>query len=191
MRYDIINHFIKERNYTSYLEIGVDQGQTWRKVSCVNKVGVDPSPQTKSLIPEILQMTSDQFFRINDEKFDIVFIDGLHHASQVYRDIVNSLDALKDGGVILCHDMLPHKEEIQRVPRETREWTGDCWKAWAYLRSTNPDISMYIYDTDYGVGVIEKGSQDLIDFEELNWEWFINNKEKLNIVKYDLPVTAR
>jgi len=185
MRYDIINKFIKDRGYTSYLEIGVDQGQTWNKVSCADKVGVDPSPNTKKRLPEIQQMTSDQFFRVNQKTFDIVFIDGLHHASQVYRDIINSLEVINEGGVIVCHDMLPYKEEIQRVPRETREWTGDCWKAWAFLRASNPDISMYIYDTDYGVGVIEKGEQELIDYADLNWEWFVKNKDKLNIRKYE------
>ncbi len=41
-RYELINILIARRGYTSYLEIGVDQGECFNKVKCDRKVGVDP-----------------------------------------------------------------------------------------------------------------------------------------------------
>ena len=63
-------------------------------------------------------MTSDEFFEQNKEKFDIVFIDGLHHSEQVYKDILNSLNILNEDGTIICHDMNPTEEFRQIVPRK-------------------------------------------------------------------------
>ena len=46
-------------------------------------------------------MTSDEFFKNNKDQFDLIFIDGLHHYNQVKKDIINSVEVLKDGGIIL------------------------------------------------------------------------------------------
>ena len=51
-------------------------------------------------------MTSDEFFELNNEKFDFVFVDGLEH-DQVRRDVENALRCLNPGGYIALHDMLP------------------------------------------------------------------------------------
>lgn len=45
------------------------------------------------------------------QKFDLVFIDGLHHSDQVLKDINNSLSFLEPNGVIMCHDILPSSEQ--------------------------------------------------------------------------------
>ena len=36
-------------------------------------------------------MTSDEFFKQNEDTYDVIFIDGLHTSDAVYRDINNSL----------------------------------------------------------------------------------------------------
>ncbi len=185
MRWDIINHYIRDRNFSHYLEIGIGQGVNWNRIECSTKVGVDPSEKAKEIVPDIEQMTSDHFFLANNDKFDIIFIDGLHHADQLLRDVRNSLRILNQNGVIICHDLLPDIEETQLVPRQSKRWTGDCWKAWAYLRSTDPNLKMFIYDIDHGVGVIERGQQNLIDCSNLDWDWFVKNRGQLNIRSYD------
>ena len=43
-------------------------------------------------------MTSDDFFLSNKDKFDVIFIDGLHIYEQVRKDVVNSINAINDGG---------------------------------------------------------------------------------------------
>lgn len=182
-RTDIINALIEKRGFKRYLEIGVDTGANFRaiKLPPSAKVGVDPKGGEG-----VMQMTSDQFFHLygDKEKFDIVFIDGLHHSEQVYRDIVNSLKCLNDGGVIVCHDMNPNTEKMQVVPQCQGEWTGDCWKAWTRLRSIAGGLYMYVVDTDYGCGIIQRGSQHVIKSpDELTWNGLVKNrKEWLNLI---------
>ena len=78
-RWDLIEYLIKKNNYTNYLEIGCDQNQLFSKVIIDNKIGVDPVSGGN------IRKTSDDFFKENNDKFDIVFIDGLHTYEQVKR----------------------------------------------------------------------------------------------------------
>ena len=57
--------------------------------------------------------TSDEYFesiKDTEVKYDIIFIDGLHHNEQVLKDVENSLKHLSEGGSIVCHDCLPSEE---------------------------------------------------------------------------------
>lgn len=169
-RIDIINDFISKNNYTTYLEIGCDNNSIcFDLIKAPWKVGVDP--QSGGTI----RMTSDEFFKVNAMNFDVIFIDGLHYEYQVYKDIINSLAVCN--GVIVCHDMNPYTDIMQRVPREQEIWTGDCWKAWVKLRQERSDLEMYVLDTDMGVGIIRKGNQDLITVDcEINYDNFCKHK---------------
>jgi hypothetical protein len=131
-------------------------------------------------------MTSDEFFKQNKLIFDVIFIDGLHNADQVYRDIINSIRMCSHKGYIVCHDMNPEKEEIQLTtkPKKGQEWTGDCWKAWVKLRQKRWNLKMYVVDTDYGCGIIQAGTQELINVEsELTYENLNKNRKYwLNLI---------
>ena len=48
--------------------------------------------------------TSDEFFINNNEKFDLIYIDGWHQAPQVYKDINNAWNFLNINGIIICDD---------------------------------------------------------------------------------------
>ena len=159
-RTEIIQGLINKINGKRYLEIGMGPGTNFLQIKCEYKVCVDPTPT----VPVTYELTSDAFFEQNNEMFDIVFIDGLHWSEQVYKDIVNSLNVLNEGGYIICHDMNPHLEFIQRYPQAIpeSEWTGDCWKAWVKLKTERNDLNMLVVDSDYGCGVISKGKQKLI-----------------------------
>lgn len=179
MRFNIINNLIKENGYKKYLEIGVDSGYNFNQIEVDEKVGVDPKSEHATE-----HLTSDEFFKKNRKKFDIIFIDGLHHADQVEKDIENSLKYLKKGGVIVCHDMKPETKEEQIVPRMQKVWTGDCWRAWVKLRKRD-DLEMFVYDIDHGVGIIREGSQEPKDFGDLTYEEFSKNiSEYLNLKEY-------
>jgi len=156
-RWDIINHFIEKYNYSTYLEIGCQKDIAFKKVKIANRIGVDPEQGGTH------RMTSDEFFSMNKETFDIIFVDGLHHADQVQRDIENSLLVLNEGGTIVVHDCNPTSEDMQRVPRITKEWTGNGWIGWVALRMTRPDLDMKVVNTDYGCGVIRVGKQKVLE----------------------------
>ncbi len=163
-RYDIINHLIKKNNYKSYLEIGTQsRSNCFDKIECDFKYCVDPDPNAKADFVG----TSDEFFEQNNHYkmpskplYDTIFIDGLHTEEQVYKDIINSLSLLSENGIIVCHDMLPIDEKSQRVPRETKVWMGNCWKAFVKLRALRSDLEMRTINTDCGCGLIKRGEQE-------------------------------
>jgi hypothetical protein len=184
-RTKIIQIYIDKIGAKKYLEIGMGAGLNFASINCEYKVCVDPTPT----VPVTFSLTSDEFFKQNTENFDVIFIDGLHSSEQVYKDIINSLNILTKEGVIICHDMNPHSEIIQRFPQAIpeSEWTGDCWKAWVKLKTERDDLNMFVVDTDYGCGIITKGNQKLIIVnDELTWELLDNNrKELLNLISIE------
>lgn len=178
-RIAFLNRLIESRNYRTYLEIGVAGGDCLRAVKAAVKVGVEPDPAVRELnIPGglLFCQTSDAFFAAINARgfFDLVFIDGLHHHKQVYRDVDHALDSLSVGGDIVLHDCNPRTEEMQRVPRVQAEWTGDCWKAIARLRMSRADLNVSVLDTDYGLGVVRRGRSEPLKYakpwDQLTWD---------------------
>ena len=51
---------------------------------------------------------SDNFFKSNQIKFDVIYVDGYHKASQAYRDFKNSWNFLVTGGIIILDDYIWH-----------------------------------------------------------------------------------
>lgn len=50
--------------------------------------------------------SSDNFFVKNKRMYDVVYIDGYHLGSQVYKDCVNSWKFLKNEGFLICDDYI-------------------------------------------------------------------------------------
>lgn len=191
-RYDLLNHLIEVNGFKRYLEIGVFNGANIKNICIEHKDGVDPG--VEGVISEFVNypVTSDEFFNTLNPyfKYDIIFIDGLHHSDQVDKDIQNSLKHLNDGGYILLHDCNPPEEFLQIVPRESGLWNGDVWKSIVKLRCTDPNLEMNVVDTDWGVGVIRRGNQEVYNKANLDtcleWNYFDNNREELmNIISVD------
>lgn len=187
-RKEIIQFLIDKFNYQSYLEIGLSNGKNINSIKCHMKIGVDPvlkEFKNKNFIA--IEMTSDEYFENHIVKYDIIFIDGLHHADQVHRDIENSLKFLNECGTIVCHDMNPHREKMQIVPRIQSTWTGDCWKAWVKLRKERKDLTMFVVDTDYGCGIIQNGEQEILKTDlPITYENFASNKKEwLNLISVE------
>lgn len=155
-RTDIINYYLKQQSPpTNYLEIGINKGANFNLIKADNKDGVDPSELTNCNY----HMTSDDFFKINTNKYNVIFIDGLHFYEQVYKDINNSLDAIKKEGVIVLHDCNPVDEWHQRETNIKGTWNGTVWKAFVRLRCERSDLEMFVIDADYGVGIIRPDKQ--------------------------------
>jgi hypothetical protein len=193
-RWNVINFLAEKFNAVNYLEIGVNDGSCIRQINIPHKDGVDPFPGGEiggCEVPEInYEMTSDDFFNNYAEiKYDIIFIDGLHHSEQVDKDIYNSLRFLQEGGFIILHDCNPPNYDVQVVPRQTGIWNGDVWKSIVKLRCQRPDLEVSVIDTDWGLGVVRKGHQNLLSYgihQCLDWDFFDNNREEiLNLISVE------
>ena len=176
-RTSIINHLIKKNNYRKYLEIGVRKGNNFNKINVDYKVGVDPSPLFES--ENLYKLTSDEFFKNNNTKFDIIFLDGLHLEDQVDKDISNSLKVLSNNGIIIMHDCNPpskfHQREEYEVSGTFPAWNGTVWRSFVKLRMKSSSLKLHCVDCDWGVGIITKGNSKKISYiESLDY----NNLEK-------------
>lgn len=148
-RSEVINGIIDryQLNNPYYLEIGVWGGVTFREIRTIHKDGVDPEQYCACEYVNY-KMTSDDFFKEHiSKKYDIIFIDGLHTAYQVSKDIFNALNHLNDGGWIILDDVFPHSEYEQEPLNLTKTGpqTGDVWKAVYHVFDTLLEISEIIY----------------------------------------------
>lgn len=155
----VINSFAEVRNPPiRYLEIGLNRGKTFDAVLADSKVGVDPRTGffRKNLggKEEVYKLTSDKFFsHLPAQKFDLIFVDGLHEYLQCYRDVLNSLNYLEVGGVILVDDVRPEsptsakksqKEAMRdyaKMGRVNGPWHGDVYKLVEILKHLHPELN--------------------------------------------------
>ena len=183
-RSEIIQKIIDSKKYKNYLEVGCDKDENFSKINVEKKIGVDP------LKGGTLRMTSDNFFKNNNEKFDLIFLDGLHTYEQTIKDIDNSLKFLNDHGVVIIHDCLPKKIWNQIVPRVYGHWNGDVWKAIVHSR-TYSYADTYTCIADHGLGIIfKRKNRDLLelkkDFKNLKFsEYYYNHKKFMNPISYE------
>jgi hypothetical protein len=163
--HSIINTLFDNSNI-DYLELGLSCGTHFNKLTIRNKESVDITDKGK---PTYL-MTTDEFFNQNTKKYDIIFIDADHEYKQVIKDFNNSIDILKDGGVIFLHDLYPVIFE-QTQPK----YCYDSYKILDYFMKNNYDI--LVNTTDYGSTCVfnpkKINTTDVL--EHLKWEDFFQN----------------
>lgn len=185
-----INEMVRVVGAADYLEIGLHAGITFERVSAPKKWGVDPAPRFPvDRLPSdwtVYVGTSDEFFAAHPTLlFDIVFIDGWHDFSQVTRDLINALNRIREGGLILIDDVMPGSVEAATAQSELSSkgdqvppgWAGDVFRL-VYLLSLN-DPSGDHYCTIDGEGPVQTlvfpsaGQLDLVDgFKEaMTLEW--------------------
>ena len=181
-RITIIQNIIDRNKFNSYLEIGCYNDDCFAKINVTKKIGVDP------FMGGNVRMSSDDFFNINKDKFDCIFIDGLHTYEQVKKDIDNSLKSINENGVMIVHDCLPESIFEQAVPRSKRRFKGDSWKAIVEMR-TRKNIDTYTCVVDEGLGVILKRENynllniSVKDFKKLSFkDYYYNNKTYMNLI---------
>lgn len=203
-RTDIINFLISLKpNDTCYLEIGVRNPEdNFNHIKADKKYSVDPGAEFKAN-PVDFKMTSDDFFLrlsksevLSDEiKFDVIFIDGLHLAEQVDKDIQNALKYIKDDGFIVLHDCNPPSEWHARESYNYLNtpahgyWNGTTWKAFLKWRFS-PLVKSCCIDSDWGVGILSKTFQIGENIDPVNpfFEYDIldqNRKEQLNLIDFE------
>jgi hypothetical protein len=209
LRTDVINFLLSTfTRPTAYLEIGVrNPHDNFAHVRADAKWGVDPGIEFRSN-PVAYPMTSDAFFeafaagRCGElpARFDVIFLDGLHYAEQLDRDIAHSLDALADDGFIVLHDCNPPTEWHARecfaygLSPASTAWNGTAWKAFLKYRYRR-DLQSCCIDTDWGVGVISRTAaigaaprvhNPFFEFGVLE----SNRRDLLNLLSFDDFVAA-
>ncbi|MEC4050901.1 class I SAM-dependent methyltransferase [Flavobacterium sp. SUN046] len=204
-RFDIINFLLQKINkqHSLYLEIGVrNPYENFDKIEAVQKYSVDPGLENKEN-PVDFKLTSDAFFAALDAgeilstaiKFDVIFIDGLHLADQVERDIDNALRYIDDNGFIVLHDCNPPTEFHARESYYYRNspagglWNGTTWKAF-YKARLNTSLFSCCVDTDWGVGIISKakniGTHSSVHNPFFEYHVFeTHRKESLNLISFE------
>lgn len=166
-RTDVINYFIKYRNYRTYLEIGVYDGINFMNVDYSEKIGIDPSfaKLHTSARPYCVRMNSDEFFNSipTDQLFDIIFIDGDHTYEQVVKDIANSKKHLSVNGVIIMHDVYVFDEK-QTVYNDDSVYMGTTYQTFIQQVMMNEIKHMYnVYYTGIDLtGVIDSQPVNVI-----------------------------
>ncbi|WP_232679490.1 class I SAM-dependent methyltransferase [Nocardioides sp. R-C-SC26] len=127
-----------------YLEIGVCEGFTFDRVEATRKVAVDPEFRFDHVAAakanpgaEYHQVTSDEYFAQiagAKQRFDVIYLDGLHTFEQTLRDLMNALHHLQPQGVIVIDDTVPptYHASIPSMERfgRLRAWLGDTNEAW-------------------------------------------------------------
>ena len=137
-----IQHIISAERY---LEIGVQAGTTFRSLKMGRMDGVDPAflfdvDQVVGGGRHLHEMTSDEFFdrNLGVEKYDLVFIDGLHTYDQTYRDFCNVALRLHQHSIVVIDDVLPcdkhsalrTQDECIAARRDDPDFDGDNLRAW-------------------------------------------------------------
>lgn len=125
----LLEHFASWIKPDNYLEIGVRDGISLRPVSKWAKMchAVDINFLVKDYADNVIlyEMSSDEFFsKIQNIKFDMVFIDGDHSKEQVYKDFINVKDKVIDDGFIFFHDTYPYNESLL-----SPILSNNCWEA--------------------------------------------------------------
>lgn len=138
-----------------YLQIGTNTGKSLARAAC-NFVAVDPkfvlsAPPHKEAAREmhLIQKTSDDFFASgfcerNGLRFDLAFLDGLHHYEVLLRDFIATEKLMAPGGVILLHDCCPGNVEMTSREECKGFWTGDVWKVLMILLQHRPDLDIRV-----------------------------------------------
>jgi len=176
-RTSIINHLIKTKEYKSYLEIGIQFCVNWNQIECVKKTGIEPQHNTGDA--RVVKASSDQFFSINQEKFDIVFIDGDHHEDTVYRDIKNSLASLENGGTIVLHDSYP-----PNALHTSLDLCGTVYRA-IWKTRLEKNISVLTYRGDYGVCLMKHSQEMPISIPVGDYQSLVQNAKSVLNLKSD------
>jgi hypothetical protein len=165
-----------------YLEIGVSTNAVFNTIplSLNNKIGVDPFSGGTH------RMTSDNFFKKNKKKFDVIFIDGLHTYKQCQKDFLNSINSLNNDGIIIFHDFLPRNHTEGSPIRNSKDWCGDIWKL-AVEINQSLEKDFVIVNIDMGVGLFKPKKKFMYkkinELKNKNFDNFINDyKNKLPIV---------
>ena len=185
---ELLNVLISVNGLDSHLEIGGAAGVNLAQI-------IAPIRQSVALCADATyQMVSDDFFAcgLGLDRYDLIFVDGLHTEDQCRRDLENALARLSDRGWIVAHDANPPAEWHQRPVEQFEpgsEWNGTVWKALVRFRSEHPELELCTFDLDGGCALVRRRAGNIAPQpvpelpDTLDWAFFDEHRrELLNLV---------
>lgn len=183
-RSDAVQAILDLYEAPSYLEIGVETGFTFNKVRAARKAAVDikflfdlDAARTAVAGQDVHfhECPSDDYFErvVGNDCFDVVFIDGLHTFDQTLRDLLNAIQHLREGGVIIIDDVLPPTyaaslpslaENVAfRKERGIKmiDWMGDVYRLVFFIRDYLPGFSFATMVENHGETVLWRAPRGL------------------------------
>lgn len=149
----------------TYVEIGCRKGISLAQARCPS-IAIDPDFEITAALgapTRLFRETSDRFFADRSLRellggpVDFAFIDGMHQAEFVLRDLLNLEAAAQRNSVIVIDDVLPEQIEWTTRERQTQAWTGDVYKIVPFLRKHRPDLQVEVFDIKMkGLAVVTK-----------------------------------
>jgi hypothetical protein len=217
-RHEVVQGLLALFEAPRYLEIGVAKGVTFHAVRAAEKVAVDPrfgfdvaEAARANPTARYFQVTSDHYFgRIvgTDERFDVIYLDGLHTAEQTLRDLLNALEFLKPDGIIVIDDVkpvtalaaIPDRATFARVraylgSRE-KAWMGDVYKVVWFIDTFLQQLSWRTVAENHGQAVVwrkRRGEVRPRTIQEVgltSFEQFVADIDTLRIAPYAEIVAA-
>lgn len=136
---NFVNGVIGGSSNGHYLEVGVWTGRTIEAINFGMRTAVDPKPRYFFRFARgvrTFKCTSDDFFsNYSVGPFDFVYLDGLHHFNQTWKDVCNSAAVMKPHGLILIDDVVPIDSFSALTPqdfalKERRKYSGSDSIVW-------------------------------------------------------------
>lgn len=136
--HDVLRKYAQMSNYGRALDIGtaaglslftIIQAGTGKVVSVGDKgqQGASQLAQQYGYVDriELYQMKSQDFWKVNEDTFDFISIDGSHEYEDVLVDAREAWKVLNQGGYIVFDDFAHHKLGKQ-VGKAVNEWAGEA-----------------------------------------------------------------
>ena len=162
-----INALAARMRARRYLEVGVAEGETFLAVEIAERTAVDPAfrfdwQAHADEATRFHPVPSDAFFGARPAgapPFDVIFLDGLHHFTQTFRDLGNALAASHDRALIVIDDTVP--DDVYSTLLQPRQafrfrrraggrghaWHGDVYKLVFLIHDFYPSLSFCTVST--------------------------------------------
>jgi methyltransferase family protein len=212
-RHEVVQGLLALFEAPRYLEIGVAKGVTFHAVRAAEKVAVDPrfgfdvgAAQAANREARYFEVTSDHYFGqivAPDERFDLVYLDGLHTAEQTLRDLLNALSYLEPVGIVVIDDVkpvtalaaIPERATFARVRdylgSRDRAWMGDVYKVVYFVDTFLQQLSYRTVAENHGQAVVwqqRRGQVRPRTIQEVgtqSFEQLVTDLDTLRITPYE------
>jgi len=180
----VVQGFLNMFESPRYLEGGVLKGASFHAAKAARKVAVDPKFQfdvqaakAKNSTATYHEVKSDTYFGSiisPDERFDVVFLDGLHVFEQTLRDLLNAIVYLAPGGIIVVDDILPDSNfaamgdlksfiSLRKIGKAgSGVWMGDVYKVVYFIETFLQQFSCRGVEDNHGQLVFWRSRREAV-----------------------------